>query len=283
MTDTMDFSHLMEGEAGTDEQVQFSAPVVQEEPRSENQETQPETKRAEDLAKAAELAQERPEAKKWELIRDARAIRKAAEYREMYEKQQEEIEEYKRALAHTRGEPDRQEELTEAQIRQQERDAASARAQEEESVRAFGEHTGTIASQLSALHGEAGVGQATRDLIEKAGLDFGDAKHRTIIADIASLKNAGEVYYALANDPDAAAELFDAPERRQYAILDRFVRSETWKAGQSTQPAQAPAPPQNSQAPRPARAVQGASRGNSGAKGLDEMSAADFAEMFAGR
>lgn len=280
MSETMDLTHLMEPEQSVD---QVQPETVQAEqgssPEAAPSAAEP-TKRAEDLSKAAELAQERPEAKKWELIRDARAIRKAAEYREKYERNQAELEEYKRALAHTRGEPEREPELTEAQIRQQERDAAAARAQEEARVKEFGDYTQTIASQVTALHGEDGVGKATRDLIEKAGLDFNDAKHRTIIADIASLKNAGEVYYALANDPDAAAELFDAPERRQYAILDRFVRSETWKA---EQPVHAPAAPQTSQAPRPARSVQGASRSTSGAKSLDEMSADDFADMFAKR
>ncbi|WP_201770106.1 hypothetical protein, partial [Kozakia baliensis] len=68
--------------------------------------------------------------------------------------------------------------------------------------------------------------------------------------------NSGDVYYALAHDPDAASGIIDASPRRQYALLSQFA-AKVGKPAQATQ-ASAPAAPAISKAPAPVSAPSGA-------------------------
>ncbi|AQS90466.1 hypothetical protein A0U94_05265 [Gluconobacter albidus] len=168
----------------------------------------------------------------------------------------EEADQYARALAASRGENQQEENLTPDQIRQQERQRYEQRAAEEQSAQKFASQTEVIAKALSGVHGADAVGQATQLLSERAGLDFGNKSHRELIADISELPNSGDVYYALAHDPDTAGTILDASPRRQYALLTQFAA----KVGQKVPAAQAqtPAAPAVSKTPPPVSAPSGA-------------------------
>lgn len=213
------------------------------------------------------------------------AKRKSAE--ERAEAAERERDELRRALAAARGEEEQPQELTADQIRQQERDRdtiAKEQAQQRD-VQAFSEVTRRVAEAIAKTHGEAAITSATAALIDKAGLDFDNAAHRQIIADISELPNSGDVYYALANNPDAAIDLLGAPERRQFAKLQQFAATVTEKpVAQNPAPQAAPRTPapQISRAPAPVAAAAGSARPATGGRSLydDNMSAEDFAKMF---
>lgn len=198
---------------------------------------------------------------------------------------EQELAEYRRALAAARGEEEpRQPEMTPDQIRQQERESIAAQEAQRRDVEGFGAATTKVADALAALHGREAITAATQSLMERSGMDFADRGHQQIIRDISELPNAGEVYYALANDPDAASALFDAPERRQYAMLQKFADGLT-KAETNTKQAEAPAPrpaPQISRTPAPVAAATGSARAVTGGRSLYDanLSAEDFAAMF---
>lgn len=186
------------------------------------------------------------------------ARRKEAEERAA--EREKELEEYKRALAHARGEQTDQE-PTPDQIRQQERQ----RYEQQSDAQKFSNATMRVADSLSALHGKDAIAAATTDLVTKAGLDFESPIHRQIISDISELPNSGAVYYALAQNPSQAQELLEAPERKQFALLQRFAdtvgKSEGGARKPTTQPATAP---QISKAPPPVAANAGGGRPTSG-------------------
>lgn len=196
-----------------------------------------------------------------------------------------ERDELRRALAATRGEEEQPQELTPDQIRQQERDRIAAQQAERNDAEAFGACTLKVAQSLAAKHGDTAIQSATASLVERAGLDFSNAAHRQIIADISELPNSGDVYYALANNPDAAIDLLAAPERRQYAKLQQFAATVTEKpAAQNPAPQaalRAPAP-QVSRAPAPVAAATGSARPATSGRSLydDNLSAEEFAKMF---
>lgn len=200
-----------------------------------------------------------PDEPKWYVKRigSITAQRKLAE--ERAEKAERELNEYRRALAAQRGETQPEPEQTPDQIRAEERQRAAAESMERERVAKFNTVTQTLAQAVAKDHGDGSVQTATHALINKAGMDFANANHRQVLEDISELQNAGAVYYALANDPDAAAELFDAPERKQFAMLQRFASSiETKPVPAAPEPA--PKPPLISRAPAPVAATSGSGR-----------------------
>lgn len=166
----------------------------------------------------------------------------------------EEMENLRRALAAARGEEQQEAQLTPDQIRQGERQRFEQQQAEQQSVQKFASQTEVIAKSLAGAHGEDAVGQATQLLSERAGLDFGNKSHRELIADISELPNSGDVYYALAHDPDTAGTILDASPRRQYALLTQFAA----KVGKPAPAAQASAAPAVSKAPPPVSAPSGA-------------------------
>lgn len=200
----------------------------------------------------------------------------------------DEAAELRKALAAARGEEQEQpEQLTPDQIRQQERETITRQQEQRREVEAFGAATLSVAQSLTQTHGADAVKAATQSLVERAGLDFDNKSHQQIIHDISELPNSGAVYYALANDPDAASALLDAPERRQYAMLQKFAASVTEKPAEQA-PATTPAPrpaPQISKAPAPVPAATGSARPSGGSQSLydDNLSAEAFAKMFSKR
>ncbi|GAJ29728.1 hypothetical protein [Acidomonas methanolica] len=172
----------------------------------------------------------------------------------------EENENLRRALAVARGEREVEPEPTVAQVRAEERAAAERRMAEQREQAEFGIVTRRVADSLAAKHGEGAIGTATQALAAYAGLDFGNRQHQQIIRDISELPNSGEVYYALAHDPDAASELFSAPERRQLALLEKFATKLTPPSVASTPNAPASPAPQVSKAPPPVAATGGSTR-----------------------
>ncbi|GBR43351.1 hypothetical protein [Gluconobacter roseus] len=168
----------------------------------------------------------------------------------------EEMENLRRALAAARGEQQEEPQLTPDQIRQEERQRFEQQQAEQQSVQKFASQTEVIAKSLAGAHGEDAVGQATQLLSERAGLDFGNKSHRELIADISELPNSGDVYYALAHDPDTAGTILDASPRRQYALLTQFA-AKVGKPAPAAQ-AQTPAAPAVSKAPPPVSAPSGA-------------------------
>ncbi|WP_025886508.1 hypothetical protein [Asaia prunellae] len=198
---------------------------------------------------------------------------------------EQELAEYRRALAAARGEEEpRQPEMTPEQIRAEERSRIEAQTAQQRQLEDFSAVTVKVAESLAGTHGWDAVKPLTERLAETAGLDFNNPGHQQIIRDISELPNPGEVYYALANDPDAASALFDAPERRQYAMLQKFADGLT-KAEMSAKQAEAPAPrpsPQISRTPAPVAAATGSARAVTGGRSLYDngLSAEDFATMF---
>ncbi|KAB8122446.1 hypothetical protein D3W54_14745 [Komagataeibacter medellinensis] len=177
---------------------------------------------------------------------------------------EKELAEYKRALAHARGEQTDQE-PTPDQIRQQERQRYEQQMRTQTDAQAFGAATTRVADSLAALHGQEAITAATTDLVTKAGLDFESPAHRQVIADISELPNSGAVYYALAQNPARAQELLDAPERRQFAILQRFADTVGKSEGNVPQAGTHPSgAPQISKAPPPVAANAGGGRPASG-------------------
>lgn len=168
----------------------------------------------------------------------------------------EEMENLRRALAAARGEQQEERQLTPDQIRQEERQRFEQQQAEQKSVQQFASQTEVIAKSLAGARGADAVGQATRLLSERAGLDFGNKSHRELIADISELPNSGDVYYALAHDPDTAGTILDASPRRQYALLTEFA-AKVGKPAPAAQ-AQASAAPAVSKAPPPVSAPSGA-------------------------
>ncbi|TPW36600.1 hypothetical protein [Oecophyllibacter saccharovorans] len=106
-----------------------------------------------------------------------------------------------------------------------------------------------LAQAVRDAHGEEAIVPATQALQEKAGLDFDNPAHRELLADIGDHHRAGELYHALSRDPDAAAAIFDAPPRKQFALLAAFAE----KAGLNAPKGHASA------APPPAEAGAGIS------------------------
>jgi len=200
-----------------------------------------------------------PDEPKWYVKRigSITAQRKLAE--ERAEKAERELDEYRRALAEQRGETQPAREQTPDQIRAEERQRVATESAERERVAKFNTVTQTLAQAVAKDHGDGSVQTATQALISKAGMDFANANHRQVIEDISELPNAGAVYYALANDPDAASELFEAPERKQFAMLQRFASSVEMKAAPAT-PEPAPQPRQISRTPAPVAAASGSGR-----------------------
>ncbi|MBR0560057.1 hypothetical protein [Neokomagataea anthophila] len=200
----------------------------------------------------------------------------------------DELEQTRRALEAARGKQREEPELTPDQIRQQERDAAAQQRAVEQEQNSFGEAAQKVASDLVGVHGADAVTQATKLLIDRGGMDFDNKSHQQIIKDISELPNSGAVYYALANDPDAASALFDAPERRQYALLQKFASSMTDQVQEQQAAPAATARPSVSpvsKAPPPVPAATGSARPSGGSRSLydDSLSAEDFAKMFSKR
>jgi len=192
----------------------------------------------------------------------------------------EELEQMRRALAASRGEEPTTEPLTEDQIRQQERQRLDQQATEERAVATFNQNADKIAKAVAASHGDEAVTNATRMLIERGGLDFANATHRDLLADISELPDPGAVYYALAHDPDTAASILDASPRKQGALLAQFAAS----VGKSKAPAPSPAPaavaPAVSKTPAPVSAPSGAATKGSRSLYDPNISAAEFDRLW---
>ncbi|WP_406586544.1 hypothetical protein [Asaia lannensis] len=233
----------------------------------------------------AQQVERKTEEPAWFSRRIGAITAKRREAEERAAQAEQELAEYRRALAAARGEEEsRQLEMTPDQIRQQERESIATQEAQRRDVEDFGAATVKVADALAALHGREAITAATQSLIERSGLDFADRGHQQIIRDISELPNAGQVYYALANDPDAASALFDAPERRQYAMLQKFADGLT-KAETSAKQAETPAPrpaPQISRTPAPVAAATGSARAATGGRSLYDpsLSAEDFATML---
>lgn len=190
----------------------------------------------------------------------------------------EEAQQYARALKAARGEEEVQEELRPDQIREQVQQEFERKAQQETEARSFNDRCNAIADAVKKADQNANPGELTKLLSDQAGLDFNKASHRQLLSDISELPNAGAVYYALAHDPDAASDIFDAPERRQYAMLTRFAD----KLEKPTQEQQAtqPAAPQVSKAPPPVKAPSGAASGGKRSIYDPNISAAEFDRLW---
>ena len=233
----------------------------------------------------AQQVERKTEEPAWFSRRIGAITAKRREAEERAAQAEQELAEYRRALAAARGEEEsRQPEMTPDQIRQQERESIATQEAQRRDVEDFGAATVKVADALAALHGREAITAATQSLIERSGLDFADRGHQQIIRDISELPNAGQVYYALANDPDAASALLDAPERRQYAMLQKFADGLT-KAETSAKQAETPAPrpaPQISRTPAPVAAATGSARAVTGGRSLYDpsLSAEDFATML---
>ncbi|GEM17983.1 hypothetical protein [Gluconobacter oxydans] len=230
----------------------------------------------------------KPETPEWLQRKIDRATYERREAERQAQAAREELEQTRRALAAARGEQQEEPQLTPDQIRQQERQRFEQQQAEQQSVQQFASQTEVIAKSLAGAHGEEAVGQATKLLSDRAGLDFGNKSHRQIIADISELPNSGAVYYALSQDPDAASALLDAPERRQYAMLQKFaasVNEAPAEQARPSQPAPRPAASQISKAPAPVPAATGSARPSGGSQSLydDNLSAEAFAKMFSKR
>lgn len=184
----------------------------------------------------------------------------------------EEAENLRKALAAARGEESAPEQMTADQIRQQERQ----KFEQQRSNEQFNARCNVIASSIAQTHGEASVAQSTRMLCEQGGLDMANAQHRSLIEDISDLPNAGDVYYALAHDPDAASDILNAPERRQYAMLTAFA-GKVGKTGQAAPAAKAPA---ISKAPPPVNAPSGAAKSGKRSIYDPNVSPAEFDRLW---
>lgn len=171
-----------------------------------------------------------------------------------YQKEREEAENLRKALASARGDEPQEEQLTPDQIRQQERQRYEKQTAEAAAVQKFNDQSNQIAKAVASTHGEAAVARASQLLVDQAGLDFNNPAHRELISDISELPNAGDVYYALAHDPDTASSIIDASPRRQFALLSQFAEKVGKPAGQAA----APASPGISKAPPPVSAPSGA-------------------------
>ncbi|MBS4074592.1 hypothetical protein KGY14_05235 [Ameyamaea chiangmaiensis] len=205
-------------------------------------------------------APKEPDEPKWYVKRIGSITAKYKAEAEQRAALEQELEQYRRTLATQRGETQPEPELTPDQIRQQERDKLAAESAERQRAQAFGETTKRVADSLAAAHGSAAVTAATQSLVSRAGMDFANPTHRQVIEDISELQNAGAVYYALANDPDAASELFEAPERKQFAMLHKFAASIEEKAPAPVVADPAPKTQQISRAPAPVAAASGSGR-----------------------
>lgn len=190
----------------------------------------------------------------------------------------EEAQQYARALKAARGEEEAQPELTPDQIREQVQREFEQKAQQEMEAGSFNDRCNAIADAVKKADQNANPGELTKLLADQAGLDFNKASHRQLLSDISELPNAGAVYYALAHDPDAASDIFDAPERRQYAMLTRFA-DKLAKPAQGQQAAQ-PSTHQVSKAPPPVNAPTGAASGGRRSIYDPNISAAEFDRLW---
>lgn len=213
----------------------------------------------------------------WYVKRIGALTAKRKEAEERAAEVERERDELRRALAATRGDEPQEQELTPDQIRQQERDNFARQQAQQAEERNFVAATERVAQSLVASYGADAIQSATRALVEKAGLDFNNISHQQIIRDISELPNSGAVYYALSNDPDAASDLLAAPERKQFALLQRFAdKVPTEKAeNQVAKPA-----PAISKAPPPVAATSGSGRVASGRSIYDtDLSMDDYIRL----
>lgn len=191
---------------------------------------------------------------------------------------QEEAAQYARALKASRGEEEPAPELTPDQIREQVQREYEQKARQETEALSFNDRCNAIASAVQQANPTANPGALTQLLSDQAGLDFKNASHRQLLSDISELPNAGAVYYALAHDPDKASEIFDAPERRQFALLERFAG--TLAKPEQAQQAIQPVAPQVSKAPPPVKAPTGAASGGKRSIYDPNISAAEFDRLW---
>ncbi|QQX91329.1 hypothetical protein IGS75_01415 [Gluconobacter sphaericus] len=221
-----------------------------------------------------------PQEPTWYVKRIGSVTAKRKEAEERASRAEQELAEYKRALAASRGDEDQQPELTPDQIRQQERDVIARQQAHQAEVQQFGAATQRVAQSLTELHGAEAIQTATQSLVERAGLDFGNKSHQQIIRDISELPNSGAVYYALANDPDAASELLEAPERKQFAMLQRFADKMPAKVQEQTTTPPPRTAPAISKAPPPVAATSGSGRATSSRSIYDgDLSMEDYIKL----
>jgi|GEM_PF-1887624 len=221
-----------------------------------------------------------PQEPSWYVKRIGSVTAKRKEAEERASRAEQELAEYKRALAASRSEGEQEPELTPDQIRQQERENFARQQAQQAEAQDFGSATQRVAQSLTELHGAEAIQTATQSLVARAGLDFANKSHQQIIRDISELPNSGAVYYALANDPDAASELLEAPERKQFAMLQRFADKVPAKAQeQAAQPAPRAAPA-ISKAPPPVAATSGSGRATSSRSIYDgDLSMEDYIKL----
>ncbi|GBQ19486.1 hypothetical protein AA12717_0265 [Gluconacetobacter sacchari DSM 12717] len=248
-------------------------------PNSSLEESAPELPPAPSTEDQPASDSEKPQEPSWYLHRVGSLTKKYRDAERLAAEREQENAELRRALSASRGEAPEPAAETPDQIRAQERQRYEQQAQAQRDAQAFGTATARVAESLTALHGREAIQTATNDLVTKAGLDFDNSGHRQVIADIADLPNAGAVYYALAQDPAKAAELLEAPERKQFAILQRFADS-VGAAPRKPEKASAVLAPQISQAPPPVAASAGGGRAVSGRSIYDaDLSTEDYVRL----
>lgn len=94
--------------------------------------------------------------------------------------------------------------------------------------------TGKIAEDLAKIVGGNKVVPTAQKLCDEAGLDFDNPDHFALIEDISDYNNPGEVFKALADNPDEASDIFSAPARKQFLLLDKFISRMRDKSGKES-------------------------------------------------
>jgi len=187
----------------------------------------------------------------WEEARLERFTRQKHALSQQLSERDQRLAALERELAQYRqpAEPKEQAPRTEQEIRADvERQQAATRDTDD-----FNRRCNDIAAKGTEAFGQEQFGSAIQNW-NKAGLDLEDAGHRSLLNDISTLPDAAALYYHIGTDPDLAAHLLDLPNKQAYAELREIARERPWtQTTQGQQPvAPPPAPPQVSNAPRPA-------------------------------
>lgn len=227
----------------------------------------------------------RPE---WYTRRIGQLTAKRREAEERHAAALAENEELKKALAHARGD----ETASDHGAAAGHDGTASAHSAADEG---FTSATQKLAEMIRADHGDDGLAGATKSLMENSGLDFENVDHRALIGELAGMEHGGKLYHALSKDPESALAIFEAPGRKQFALLSDFAKKHSAEAaveppgappssasGAGEKPAAQDTAGKISKAPPPVDAVP-RSRGAAGGRSIydPDLSAAEYAAMRA--
>lgn len=213
---------------------------------------------------------------KWQQHRIARWTRQTRDAQRRAQAAEEEAENLRRALAHARGEDippshGKEYEAAPSSPDNTPQPPHTLSPQEMEQHADFTRRCNDLAASYTEKYGQDSLTKAMSDLTDKAGLDGERPDHLELLSDMLDLPNADDVFHALAHAPNEASDIFNAPPRRQYALLDRFVQN--MAKSQTTH--------QVSKAPRPVSDVPISGRAPS-SRGLydQNISTKDFAAQF---